>query len=219
MIDRGLVLVVAVCATGCLRSTSFHCASNADCNTGTCELNDYCSFPDPQCASGRRFGGLSAQFSNTCVGELALVDAGIDGSHDGTPDASPDAPLGCPGSYITIAAAPGHRYKLITTTGNWQTSHDACALDGTYMVVPDDATELAAVVTLAGTPIWVGVTDMAVEGTFQTVLGVNATYLPWASGQPDNKPPGEDCVRAALTDLYSDERCSNSLRTVCECMP
>jgi len=216
---RGGLLVVVVMAAGCLRSTSFHCSSNVDCNSGTCELNDYCSFADSSCPSGRRFGDLSAQFSNTCVGDLPLVDAGLDGAKDGGADAPPDAPMGCPASYITIAAAPGHRYKLITTAGSWQTRHDTCALDGTYMVVPDDANELAAVVTLAGTAIWVGVTDTAVEGTFKTVLGVPATYLPWAAGQRDDKAPGEDCVQAALTNLYSDERCNLSARTVCECAP
>jgi hypothetical protein len=74
------------------------------------------------------------------------------------------------------------------------------------------------VLTLAGTRIWVGVDDLATEGTFLTVLGMPATFLPWAAGQPDNKPPGEDCVHASsATQLYSDERCGLSARSVCEC--
>ena len=211
----GLVLGL-VAVSGCLRTISFHCASNADCNAGTCEVNDYCSFPDSVCPSGRRFGDLSAQFSNTCVGDLPLGDGGVDGAPG---DAMVDAPMGCPGNYVTLAGAPGHRYKLIASSGNWQTRHDMCALDGTYIVVPDDAAELAAVVTLAGTAIWVGVTDRATEGMFLTALGAPATYLPWAAGQPDDKAPGEDCVAAATTNLYSDERCNQSKRTVCECAP
>ena len=208
---RFAVLAIALAGAGCLRSTTFHCSSNADCNAGTCEANDYCSFMDSTCTSGRRFGDLAGNFSNTCVGDLPFGDGGVDGTTD--------APSGCPGTYVVVSGAPGHRYRLLPQTGNWQTQRDRCATDGTYMVVPDDAGELAAMVTIAGTKFWVGVTDTAVEGTFKTVLGVNATFLPWAPTQPDNKSPGEDCVAASTTNLYSDERCSLSMRTICECQP
>ena len=80
--------VVAMLATGCLRTTSFHCATSADCTnggaTGTCQATGYCSFADGTCTSGQRYGGLSGPYANQCTGGQA--DAGV--------DALPDAPAG-----------------------------------------------------------------------------------------------------------------------------
>ena len=98
----------------------------------------------------------------------------------------------------------------------------ACQADGAnvYLAVPDDATELQAILTLAGSDVWVGVSDIAVEGSFVTVLGAAATFLPWAAGQPDNSGGGSDCVTAlSASATYDDKRCSNAAIAVCECEP
>jgi hypothetical protein len=89
-----LILIVAASAAGCLRTTQFHCGSNADCvkagAQGTCESIGYCSFLDPSCASGQRFGDLSGQYSQTCVGDLPFVDGGVDGSNGGSDGSGSD---------------------------------------------------------------------------------------------------------------------------------
>jgi hypothetical protein len=79
--------LLAIAVTGCLRTTAFHCATDSDCKLGgaqgTCELVGFCSFEDPACASGHRFGDLSGNVANQCVGDQTFNDAAPgDGPHD-----------------------------------------------------------------------------------------------------------------------------------------
>lgn len=73
---------------------AFHCERDDQCSGGgTCQASGLCSFADGTCASGERYGGLSGELSNTCVGD-ELVDARIDTPIiDGAPDAPPPAPF------------------------------------------------------------------------------------------------------------------------------
>lgn len=53
---RALALTAFVLA-GCSDRAIFECVDDASCGaSGRCEDNGYCSFPDAECASGRRFG-------------------------------------------------------------------------------------------------------------------------------------------------------------------
>jgi hypothetical protein len=64
-------VVLAALATGCRPQSSFECTVDAQCSKsnvqGTCEENGFCSFPDPTCPSGRRFGDLAGDLANMCV--------------------------------------------------------------------------------------------------------------------------------------------------------
>jgi hypothetical protein len=219
------ILALALGTTACLRSTAFQCDTNADCGAGgTCAAVGFCSFPDPECASGERYADSAGTYANECVGGVT-GDAGVDGSS--IFDAPPgDGPIlaGCPIGYNTISGGQGtHRYQLITTTSNWSTQRDACAATSSsaYLAIPDDANELSALATLGATTMfWVGISDTGTEGTFLTVTGAVPPFLPWGPDQPDNNAggPGEDCVAATATQL-SDERCQTNLRAICECEP
>ena len=95
-----------VALAGCIRGASgFHCDTSTECGAGgTCEPGGLCSFPDQDCASGRRFGSASGSASNTCVGAVA-IDAGVDGPADARPtDAPIDAPP-MPPMFVTAAHA------------------------------------------------------------------------------------------------------------------
>ena len=74
-----LCLVVANAA--CLRTTTFHCSSDNQCQSGgqhgRCESVGFCSFDDSACAGGRRFGDLSGAYANTCVGDVPGLDGGV----------------------------------------------------------------------------------------------------------------------------------------------
>lgn len=224
-----LIVVFALSSAACLRTTEFRCATSGECGAGgTCESVGFCSFPDGACASGERFSESAGSYANQCVGGEQTGDAGpSDGPLPG--DAMIDAPIatGCPGGYNAIAGGQGtHLYRLAGVpaggTANWPTQRDFCASTSTsaYLAVPDDATELAALATLAASStFWIGLTDSATEDTWLTVKGAPAPFLNFANGQPDDSNPGEDCLAADATEMQ-DERCSNTqLRAVCECEP
>jgi len=83
-------IAVALLAGGCLKSVQHQCAQSTECTLGgvqgTCEGNGFCSFPDPSCPGGARYGDLAGSLSNTCVGgpggdggvDSPVVDAPID---------------------------------------------------------------------------------------------------------------------------------------------
>lgn len=212
-----VVAVVAVAGTaGCLRTTEFKCMTDADCTASgaVCEVTHYCSFTDTECAMGRRYGEFSGSYSNQCVGEMSMNDGGVD--TDGVPG-------GCPATYMMLSGAGSHVYKLTNNSAQWSTQRDRCASDGAYLAIPDDANELMAITTAAAaTRTWVGINDTANEGTYVTVKMQMATFLPWASGEPDNPnpQPGEDCVSALMaTPNIATDRCTITFPAVCECEP
>jgi hypothetical protein len=214
-------LVMAMLASGCLKAAAFECASDPQCvregTQGTCEAVGFCSFPDPTCTSGRRFGEVSGRYTQQCVGDIAGgADAAIDGSFR-VPEG-----LGCPLGYALLNGTSNHVYRRIGTAAAWQSQVTACRDAGAnvYLAVPDNATELRAILTFASSDVWVGLSDVAVENSFVTVLDRVPGFLPWAAGQPDDSGGGSDCVEAlSASTTYDDRRCSTTAVAVCECEP
>ena len=84
-------VVIVAALGGCGRAT-FQCEDDADClrggrSAGTCEAVGYCSFPDPGCVSGQRFGEASAGFAGECVPEAPFdpTETGGGGTSSGDP--------------------------------------------------------------------------------------------------------------------------------------
>ena len=220
-----LALTVGALA-GCLRKTEFKCQTSDQCSTGgVCETTTgYCSFADSECPDGRRYGGLSGDLAGQCVGGGGgVVDAGIDGKLiDGMP-------MGCPANYTTLSGAGTHVYRLLTTPAAWATQKNLCSADGggAYLAVPTDQAELTAIMTAINQAHgWVGIDDMAANGTFVTANGgtFSATDPLWDAGEPDNKPfagaGASDCVSGVkATNQLADTKCSESYLAICECDP
>lgn len=218
---RLAMLALVVASAGCLRTTEFKCAQDTDCSaTGAvCEPTGYCSFTDPACAMGRRYGDLSGAYSNQCVGDVTMTDGGIDGITDGATSDTP--PMGCPSSYATITGGGSHVYRALGT-GQWTAQRDACAADGAnaYLAIPDDAAEATGIAALGGGALtWIGVNDRTTENTFETVRGGAAMYLPWSAGEPNNAGD-QDCVAVITSSgMFETDKCTNSNPAVCECEP
>ena len=213
---------VAVASAGCLRSTQFKCAQDVDCGaSGVCEAVGYCSFPSSSCpGSGRSFGDSAGQgLSNTCV--PANSPPGVDAGVNIDAPVSIDAPAaGCPSPYAAVNGS-AHLYKVLPSS-SWNTAAGDCKATSAsaYLAVPDDPTELVNLATFAAaTPFWIGIDDQAKSGTFVTQKGVTATFLPWATGQPDQSPPPKQCVNAISATEIATERCGTSQIAVCECEP
>jgi hypothetical protein len=187
-----------------------------------CEANGYCSFVDPNCASGRRFGDLSGPVANQCVGGTTGVDGGMD-TIDGPPGNG-----NCPMTYMAVGGQ-AHRYRVISTAAMWMQQKTACAADGAnaYLAVPGGATELQALVaTAAVANVWVGIDDQTTEGTYQTTAGgtIPANDPMWAAGEPDNQPlvgGGQaDCVVGVMASgKLVDDSCAKTYPAICECEP
>lgn len=226
-----ITALLALASTACLRKTAFQCASDNACGAGgVCETTGFCSFADGNCSSGRRYDDSAGTLAGQCTsgggggnpdGPLADTGGGKDGSGGGS-----DAPAaGCPGGYVTLPNAPGHVYKVLTVIQAWSTQEASCQLTSaaSHLAIPDNATELQDLDTLANTTsYWVGITDSATEGTWLTVTGQPQTFLPWQPPAPDNAGggQGEDCVESlSATHTFNDRRCQDKLVAVCECTP
>ena len=197
---RGLAVctaLAAAAAAGCLHDPEFKCMQDADCGMGgTCEPVGYCSVASAECAgTGRSFSDSAGQgLADTCVPVMQ-----------------------CPSDYVAVAGSI-HRYKRLAATVSWDQASALCAQAGAaaYLLVPDDATELRNLATVASPPFWIGLEDQAKPGVFETPQGVPATFLPWASGEPRQ---GEPCVKASSATQIATDLCSVKHAAVCECEP
>lgn len=211
-------------STACLRQTEFRCSTNEQCTpNGTCQTSvGYCSFPDSAC--GQRFGDSAGQYAGQCVdGTQPGAEAGMVIDAPGTVDSPPAAT--CPASFTPLPGAPagGHVYFKLATNANWPNQVAACTALSTkaYLAVPNDAAELTGIAMVSGAAIfWVGIDDQTTEGQYVQATGGAATFLPWATGQPDGGSM-ENCV-AATSTTFSDEKCTGGTSSrpgVCECTP
>jgi Lectin C-type domain len=211
---RALGAIIAVLAqVSCMRATEFHCTTSGQCDpNGTCERTGYCSIPDGACPSGSRYTDAAGDEANQCVGG--------GGGGDAAGDVPPDGDTRCPVGYAGLANGQGnHRYLRIASSRQWDDQRSACAnAANTYLAIPDDAVELAAITTLGAGRVWLGLTDEATEGTFLTVRGAAATFLPWEPGAPGGDGR-DDCVEGIPTTELNDERCDRDRPAICECEP
>jgi hypothetical protein len=224
---RALLLLFVLAGAGCLRKTEFHCSDDSSCGpSGRCETTGFCSFADPDCASGRRYDSSAGSFAGQCTSGGGEGDGGVvDGPPalvDGAIDAPPSA--GCPAGYAALTGGQaGHLYRVLPTAENWATQEALCQATSasSHLAAPENLAELTALDTAAGPGnYWLGITDSLAEGTWRNTLGAIQTYLPWQPPAPDDANPGEDCVEALpATHTINDARCNNKLPSICECIP
>ncbi len=144
-------------------SASEDCASNGD--RGICEANGFCSFSDPACPSGQRYGSASGHDSNQCVGLAADAGGGdarvptTDGGFEGACDALGFAILNVPNCHelpfegdITLTEAG--TYQLDTDTRTLSYPNGSAFVSDAVVLGQDEGPELlvmtAVNVTIAG---------------------------------------------------------------------
>jgi len=197
-----LAIALVGAGAGCLHDTAFTCTQDTDCDPGgRCEPVGFCSAADAQCPTGRRFTESAGQgLAQSCVSSGAMSVGG------------------CPADYVAVGSS-SHRYKRLGAV-SWDQARAMCeqASPGTYLLIPDDAAELAAIAAIAPPPFWLGVDDLASQGKFMTVKTVPATFLPWAAGEPSTLA-GRDCVRASSATVIATDVCTTRRAALCECEP
>lgn len=149
-----------------------------------------------------------------------MVDSAFDAHVDDAAfDAPPDSPRAqCPSSYLPIPGGPPNsRYRFAPSLKEFQLARAECLGEGTDLVVIDDAIERDAVGTWTpAANFWIGIIDSAIEGTWMTVHGATATFLPWATNEP-NGGTNENCAIQAGDNAFYSSKCNNTNAYVCEC--
>ncbi len=129
---------------GCVSSV-YACADDGQCPDGFCESSGYCSFADPECDSGRRYGSFAANgLAGACV-ELAGTSSG--GESTGTGTSLPDvtSTSSSTGGESTVGPTTSGVVPMTTTGEDSSTSY----------VVPDTSSESSS----SGEPIIMRVED------------------------------------------------------------
>ena len=84
-------------------------------------------------------------------------------------------------------------YKIYPPT-NYGAAKDQCESDGTYLAIPRSEAENDFIASLLPNKnIWIGINDLAKEGSFVRVDGRPISWTKWDSGEP-NDNQGEDAV-------------------------
>lgn len=139
------------------------------------------------------------------------LDAAPPGDAGPMPEAGPSACRANP-AYASVGGSV-HTYRAVDGDVVWLVAKQSCEVEGAYLAIPDDAAEAAL---LPGDG-WLGVTDAGSEGTWLTVLGDPAPYLPWESGEPDGGT-SENCARFDdVARTIESRECIDTREWVCEC--
>lgn len=176
---------------------------------------------------------LFAACSSTVAGGQASTPDAAGQRSDGAPAlASIDAaPVELPcimGDAQLVDPADGTCYMLFSEAKTWQVAQGDClALSGTLAVLSQPEKQ-AVVQTLSenhpldGPDLWLGATDVVVEGTFVWLDGEPMVYENWREGEPNDNGPGdapENCVVIeGDTDLHEwdDRSCVVPSPYICE---
>ncbi|MFZ5477905.1 MAG: MopE-related protein, partial [Myxococcota bacterium] len=123
----------------------------------------------------------------------------------------------CPG---TTGAYDDHAYVFVTTDASWAAAAAACDAIGYHLVELADAAEddwvAGEAYALEGTGWWIGLSDVATEGTFVWQESA-ATYTDWRAGEPNDYGGNEDCGAYATSGgQWNDKDCAQALPYVCE---
>lgn len=106
--------------------------------------------------------------------------------------------------------ANGHLYYLLNGFVTWNTAEATAVGIGGHLATIRSSAEnqwlsgTFRVSVNASGPLWIGVNDRAVEGSFQWSSGEPVFYTNWEPGQPDDGFGQEDAGFISLTGTWSD---------------
>lgn len=122
----------------------------------------------------------------------------------------------------TLIARGDHSYAFCTFGRTWAEARVQCKQRSGDLVVIDDADENAALaaqgtITANTTGSWyIGLSDLALEGTFVWLDGIPAVFAGWNLGEPNDAGGLEDCGVLPNTGLWNDEPCELPKQFICE---
>ena len=123
----------------------------------------------------------------------------------------------------TLFARAGHSYAFCTFARSWPAARDECKKRSGDLAVIDDADENAAIaaqgaVTPGTIGAWyIGLSDLALEGTFVWLDGIPPAFVSWNVGEPNDAGMAEDCTMLPnATGLWNDQGCDPPGHFLCE---
>ena len=180
-------VVVLLALGACLRTTTFHCHSDAQCVNGTvqgtCEANNFCAFPDTGCDSGMRYGSLSGSAAGQCVeGGGQSVQVAVGGTVNGLTGTGLVLQNNA-GDDLGISANGPFMFPTKIVTGD--------AYSVTVGAMPSNPSQACAVANARGVAGTTDITNVSVTCATATytlggnVLGLTGTGLVLTDGAED----------------------------------
>ncbi len=122
---------------------------------------------------------------------------------------------------------PDKTFIFFSSPQTWQNARTFCLGRGLVLATILSDTEYAAVFNaITASRYWIGLNDIATEGTFVWTDGSTSTYRNWAAGNPSDSNSNEDCVEImdALNSgnpngAWNDNTCSAQLGFLCARCP
>jgi C-type mannose receptor len=142
----------------------------------------------------------------------------IDNDCDDYIDELPECP--CPSQTIE-----GVEFHFCDLRFNWEEAAAFCAAQGHALARLDGEAQNAAVGAAARAIRdewwWIGLNDVAVEGTFAWVDGAPMTFTRWGGGEPSATTPSHDCaqIRPDSNATWNDIACGNRGSFICRAAP
>jgi hypothetical protein len=135
--------------------------------------------------------------------------------------ASPDAPIdarACAGGDAHMVGPQGECLVMFTTPATYAEAKAACAAIDAHLAYLTDAQLDAVAETFVGSAdTFIGLTDLAAEGSFVWDDGTPVAFANWHTGEPNNGGSGatyqEDCViiaGARVGAQWDDRPCDAS---------
>ena len=114
-----------------------------------------------------------------------------------------------------------HRYLYCSNPRTWAQAHAFCNLQGADLVNIGDRAESDWVLgNIQGglyRDYWIGLSDVAAEGTFVWPDGTVPAFTAWGAGEPSASNVDDDCAEIMTPGmLWNDIQCINGRATICE---
>uniref|UniRef100_A0A672N0J6 C-type lectin domain-containing protein n=1 Tax=Sinocyclocheilus grahami TaxID=75366 RepID=A0A672N0J6_SINGR len=98
---------------------------------------------------------------------------------------------------------------------SWNESRRFCTERGADLTIINSRKEQEFIQKISGgAGVWIGLTDIDVEGQWKWADGITLTSGFWGTGEP-NGQRGENCIASYPSGWY-DYPCSNAFKWICE---
>ena len=108
-----------------------------------------------------------------------------------------------PWDYTYAKKSWGNLFYKTYGADNYDAAKTQCQSDGAFLAVPRSEAENDFIAGLIpNEDIWIGINDIANEGSFVAVDGRQVSWTKWDSGEPNNSGGNEDAVEIRQGNHY-----------------